>query len=302
MSGAKIIKPTVITDAMLASCSVAEPDVGEVLWSAGPAYAVGDVRIRTTTHRKYARRTAGTSAAFPEDDPTNWRDIGPTNQRALFDRKVGTLTTAPTSMTYVLRPGPISGLGMLEVSGRVAVVTMKDGPGGTVVYERTVDLDGTVVDSVYDWFFGDYEQLTNFVLTDLPQHYGDPELTVQVTSTTDVAVGVLQVGKVIEVGDTQYGATVGITDFSKKDVDEWGNRDVIEGAYSNRNSLQIMTKKSDFMRIFRVLVALRATPCIYIGVDEAGFEPMIIYGFYKNFSIVVSYATHHLCNLETEGL
>lgn len=302
MSGMKIIKPTTITDAMLTSCTVAEPDVGEVLWNGALPYVVGDVRIRTTTHTKYERLVAGTTAALPENDAVNWLPIGPTNQRAMFDRKLGTLTTATGSLTTVLRPGPVSGLGMLELSGRESIVTMKDAPGGTVVYSRTVDLDGSIIDSVYDWFFADYEQLTDFALTDLPQHYGDGELSITMSSTTSVSVGVLQVGKVIEIGDTLFGATVGILDYSRKDVDTFGNVDVLERGYRKFNNLQIMTAKSDFNRIYRLLASIRAIPCIYIGADQIGYEPMINYGFYKSFSIVVSYVTHHLCNLETEGL
>ncbi len=302
MSLMKIIKPTIITDAMLASCTVAEPDVGEVLWNGGAAYAVGDVRIRTTTHRKYERKIAGTSAALPENDPANWLDIGPTNQRGMFDRKIGTLTTAAGAIVTVLRPGPVSGLGMLELTGRSVSVVMKDAPGGTVVYSRIVNLDGSLIGSIYEWFFADYEQLTDFVLTDLPQHFGNSELSITQSSTTTVSAGVLLVGKVFEIGDTEYGATVGIVDFSKKEVDQWGNYDVLERGYSKRGNMQVITAKADFNRIFRLFVSLRATPFISIGVDALGFEPMINYGFYKSFSIVVSYATEHLCNLETEGL
>ena len=302
MSGMKLIKPTIITGAMLANSTVAEPATGEVIWNAATAYAVGTVVIRSTTHCKYERKVAGTTAALPESDPTNWLNIGPTNRWAMFDRKVGTATTAPTSMTVVLNPGAVSGLGALELEGRQAVVTLKDAPGGTVVYNKTIALDGTVITSVYEWFFSEYEQLTDFVLTDLPQHYGNGELSLTITSTTGASVGVLQVGQVVEIGDTQYGASVGIIDYSRKQPDIFGNMDVLERAYSKRSSLQVITAKADFNKIYRRLASLRATPCIYIGADQAGYEPMLTYGFYKDFGIVVSYPQYHLLNIEIEGL
>lgn len=302
MSGMKIIKPTVVTTAMLTSATVAEPDTDEVLWNAATAYTVGQQAIRTTTHMKYERKVAGTSATPPESDAVNWLAIGPTNRWAMFDRKVGTKTTAATSLSTVMSAGPVSGVAALELAGREAVVTMKNAPGGSVVYDRTVSLDGTIINSVYDWLFNDFEQLTDFVLTDLPRHYAGGELSVTINGTSGVACGVLQVGQVFEIGQTLSGATVGIIDYSRKVTDTYGNRDVLERGYSKRGNIQVLTDKSDFNKIYRLLASLRATPCVYIGADTVGYEPMINYGFYKDFSMVVQYAQHHLCNLEIEGL
>ncbi|MCY0913257.1 hypothetical protein [Massilia antarctica] len=53
MSGMKVIKPTSITSAMLASSTVAEPAPGEVAWNPSTPYAAKDVVIRTSTHMKY---------------------------------------------------------------------------------------------------------------------------------------------------------------------------------------------------------------------------------------------------------
>lgn len=302
MSGMKIIKPTVITDEVLVSSSVPEPDADEEEWIATRAYAVGDVAIRKSTHRKYQRTTAGTTSAAPESDSANWFDVGPTNRWAMFDRKVGTLTKSANSLVIVLRPGGVSGLGALELTGRELTVTLRDSPGGAIVYSRTISLDGTLIGSVYDWLFADHEQLTDAVLTDMPQHFTNCELTFEITGTSGVEVGVLQVGQVIEVGRTKRGASVGIADFSKKDRDIFGNFDVLERAWSKTSSYQVLTAASDFNKIYRRLASIRATPCIYIGNDQVGFEPMFTYGFYKDFGITVDYAHSHLLNIEIEGL
>lgn len=302
MSGMKIIKPTVITDAMLTSSTVPEPDVGEVLWDPNVTYQVGDEVIRVSTHTTYMRATAGKTSAAPEVDPTNWRAIGPTNRWGGFDRKVGTVSAAATNMTYVLRPGSVGGLGMLELTGRQAKVQMRTAPGGPLVYDKTIELDGTLITSVYDWLFAEYEQLSDFVLTDLPQQYPSCEMTVTLTGTAGVSVGVLQVGQLVEVGSAQYGASVGIIDYSVKKADEFGNWDVVERNYSKHCTLQVVTSRADFNKLYRRLAALRATPCIYIGSDQAGYEPMISYGFYKDFGITVTYPEYHLLNIEIEGL
>lgn len=302
MSGMKIIKPTVITGAMLVSSSVLEPDTGEEVWVASKAFLKGSIVIRPSTHRKYERLVAGTTATAPEADKDNWLDIGPTNRWAMFDRKVGTVTTSPTSLTVVLSVGGVSGLGALELTGRALKATLRDAPGGNVVYSRTVSLDGTLIESVYEWFFSNFEQQSDAVVTDLPYHFTNGELTIELSGTSGVGIGVLQVGEVIEVGRTQYGASVGIADYSKKERDTFGNMDVLERAYSKRSSLQVVTDRSDFNKIYRRLASIRAVPCIYIGTDQVGYEPMITYGFFKDFGIAVDYLHTHLLSIEIEGL
>jgi len=64
----------------------------------------------------------------------------------------------------------------------------------------------------------------------------------------------------------------------------------------------VLTEARDLNKIYRKLAALRATACIYIGTDRIGFEPLITYGFYKDFGITVDYERYHLLNIEIEGL
>ncbi len=300
----KLIKPTTITPAMLTSSTAADPSNGEVAWVSGHAYVVGNQVIVAAQRRKYICIVNITGTTSPELDATHWTDIGPSNQWAMFDRKLGTATTlAASPLTIVAKPGTIGGLAMLECVGKQAAITYKDATGGTEVYSKTVSLDGTIIQSVYDWFFEDYEQLSDFVLTDLPAQFPNGELTVSITATSgSVSCGALVVGKVIEIGDTLSEPTASIDDFSVKETDDWGGIDVVERAYIRRASLKILIAATDFNRIYRRLASLRATPIIYIGVDEVGYEPLIIYGYYESFAIVVPYGTANLCNLELKGL
>jgi len=298
-----IIKPNVLTDAGLTSSTVPEDDYAA--WNPATAYAQGDKVIRTSTHRIYQRLIAGTTATAPELDATNWLDIAPTNRWAMFDAAVGTITTAQGELTVVMRPGAVDGIALLELTGKQVELTMKDAPAGTVIYSKTVVLDGTLINSIYDWFYTPYEQLTDLVLTDLPIHFVSNELTVSIVGTTplsDVSCGVLHMGEVLEIGQTQVGAKVGIVDYSRKSVDAFGNYSITQRAFSKRSDIKLVTPAGQFNRIFRDLSSVRSTPSIYIATGAPGFEPLIIYGFYKDFSIDVAYQTHHLCNLSIEGL
>jgi len=302
MAGAKIIKPTVITDAMFNSSTIAEPAAGETAWVSGASYTVGNEVIRATTHKKYQCLINVTSATPPENDTTNWVESGSTNKWAMFDRKIGTVSSVTSPLTVVLEPGSVSAVSLLELVGREAVVSMKDAVGGTQVYSNTVTLDGTIILSFYDWFFEDYVQLTGFSLTDLPSQYPMCELTISVTGTGTVECGVAIVGQSVNVGVTHYGATVGIIDYSRKEADQFGNIDIVERGYRARNNFKITIETIDFNKLYRLLASLRATPCVVIGEDSIGFEPMTSYCLIKDFSIDVAYPSYYLCNLQTEGM
>lgn len=299
----KILKPTVLTDAMIVSSTVAEPDAGEVAWSNTTAYT--ERQECYLGHRRYRAVVANTGVrpGAETEFPTKWVDIGPTNKMAMFDDVVGTTTVGASPLTVVLRPGSTTGLALMELSGRTAIARMKTATGGTVVYEKTIDLDGTIIESFYDWFFVEYEQLSDVVLTDLPGHFNNCELTVTVTATSGrPAIGVCKPGLVVELGRVQAGASVGILDYSSKDTNTFGQTSVVQRSYSKRGNFSIVTERARFNKIYRTLASLRATPCVYIGTEAAGYEPLLIYGYFRDFSIDVAYQQHHLCSLEIEGL
>jgi len=301
---ASMIVPTVITDAMLISCTTPEPAAGETAWNAATSYTVGQVVYRATTHRLYENLIAGINATTPETvvSPARWLDIGPTNRWAQFDKKIGTATTSTGDLTIVIKPGSAEGLALLDLVGRTATVSVKTYTGGATVYSRTIDLDGSIVTSVYDWMFTDFVQKRNALLTDLPGQYPSMEVTATVASTTGSAVGVLAIGRASTIGTTEYGAGAGIINFGKVADDGFGNRTWIEGEWANRVTLPLIANTSDFNRLHRQLATVRSTPCIYIGSSLDSMEPLVVYGVYRDLYITVpNYPTISL-NLEIDGM
>lgn len=303
---ASVIVPTRITDAMLVSCTTAEPAAGEALWNAATSYTVGQVVARSTTHKRYECLIAGVDATLPETAalamPKRWLDLGATNRWAQFDTKIGTVTTSTGNLTTVIKPGSVEGLAMLDLVGRTASVSVKTATGGTVIYSRTIDLDGSIVGSVYDWMFGDFIQKRNVLLIDLPGQYPSAEITVTVSSTTGSALGVLAVGRVMTIGAAQYGAGAGIINFGKVADDGFGNRTWIEGEWANRVTLPLVANTSDFSRIHRQLAAVRSTPCIYIGSSLDDMDPLVCYGVYRDLYITVPNHPTIALNLEIDGM
>jgi hypothetical protein len=298
---AKVISPVTLTDAMFVSSTAPEADYAA--WSAVTAYVVGNRVIRTSTHRIYERLVSGTTAAAPESDTTNWLDIGPTNRWAMFDNVIGTQTSIASPLTIVINPGSISGISLMELVGRTATITLKTATGGATAYSKTISLDGTILDSIYDWFYQPYVQQSAVTLTDLPFHYPAGELTVTITASSgNVSCGVCKFGEVIELGAAEYGATSGIIDYSKKEKDTFGRYSVVQRSYSKRMTMKLITEKSDYERISRALANLRALPAVWVATEASGYDPLTVYGFFRDFSIDVAYPAMHYCSLEIEGL
>ena len=295
----KAVKPTPITAAMLVSTTVTETHAA---WNAVTAYAADDRVILVSTQRVYQRLIAGTTATSPELDTVNWLDVGPTNKWAMFDSEISTATTATTTLTVVLKPGYVNSLALYGLVGQTLTVTVRDGLAGPVVYGPSViALDGTIIADWYQYFFEPSVQLAEVALTDLVP-YQDAHITITLDGTGTVECGICLIGTFYMLGDTEFGATVSIIDYSRKETDTFGVTTFVRRAYSKRMNARMMLDTAQINKVQRVLADLRATPCAWIGTDESGFEPLTVYGFYRDFSIDVAYPTKSYCSLEVEGL
>lgn len=283
---------------MLVSTDAAETYTA---WNAATAYTAGDIVLRTATQRLYQRLISGTTATAPESDTTNWLDIAPSKKWAMFDGEISTATTKSTSLSVVLKPGYVNSLALFGLVGSNLAVTVRDALAGNIVYTLSQDLDGTIIADWYQYFFEPVVQLAEVVLTDLPP-YGDAHITVVLTGPSTVECGICLVGTFYTLGDTQYGASVGIIDYSRKETDAFGVTTFVRRAYSKRMSAKLMLDNVQMNKVQRVLADLRATPCAWIGADDVTYAPLVVYGFYKDFSIEVAYPTASYCSLEVEGL
>jgi hypothetical protein len=293
----KVIKPTPITDAMLISSNALEDDYA--VYMSATNYAVGARCIYThqiweSVQTPNAGHTPGTNALF-------WAVIGPTNRHAMFDNEISTQTAMTDILTVVIKPGYANSLALFALEGSGLAVTVRDGLGGPIMYSKELSLDGTVIADWYQYFFEPSVQLAEVVLTDLPP-YGNAYITVSISGIGTVKCGDMSVGTMYMLGDTQFGASAGIVDYSRKDTSATGVTALSKRSYSKRMTAQMMLDTAQINKVQRVLASLRATPCAWIGTDIAGYEPLIVFGFYRDFSIDIAYSAVSYCNLEIEGL
>jgi hypothetical protein len=298
---AVLIRPTPVTDAILTGSTAVETVAA---WNSGTTYALGDTARLDSTKRIYRSLQAGNTNQDPTTEPTWWEDIGPTNKWVMFDDSVGTRTTATTELSVTLEPGRFGALAFLDTFATAIDVTITDLDTSTVVYTTTIYMESFQIGSWEDYLNAPLEFRTEAFLTGLPS-LANPQLAVRIYGSTGdtVECGVMVVGYPYELGSTQYGASVGILDYSKKDVSDAGVVSLVEGKFARKMDITLQCDAALLNRNLGVMSAVRAIPCVWVAVsDAANFEALIVYGWAREFNIVISYPSFHLCNLRIEGL
>jgi len=301
----KVIPPVTITDAMLTSSTAAEPSATETAWVSGTTYALGDVRIRTQTHRQYQRLIEGEGTTAPELDTVNWLDIGPTNRQAMFDTLRNSATTLAGTLTVVLAPAQrvnsLALVGLVGLSATISIVV-----SAVTVYTKTVNLTMRNTLTWTDYYFGTFGQQKAVALFDLPP-YAAPTITITITPINGVAAcGGVVLGNAVDLGKIQYDAESGALNFSRIERDAFGNATLIPRRSVPTTNQTTWVSKSQVNKVFDVRDTLNAVPALWSGLDDQAtdgyFDALLIFGIYKEFRINMSYPEDAKVTLQLEEI
>jgi hypothetical protein len=284
----RVIPPLQITDGMLTSSSIAEPAAGETAWSAATNYAVGTQVIRTTTHRVYQNLLAGVDATLPENAPTRWLDIGPTNRWSMFDTLRNSVSTSTSNITVVVTPGRrIDSIAIINAVGTTVTVSMTS--GGSTVYSSTESLvlRNTIAYSGY--FYGAFAYRGNVIRFDLPM-FANGVVTVSITTANSVAsVGAIVLGQNVYLGKVLSQAKSEALNFSTVTRDAFGNATLVQRRTIPKTDQTLVTEPGQIDKLREVRSALNAVPAVWSGMDDRvenpHFEALLILGIYKEFSL-----------------
>jgi hypothetical protein len=297
----KVIKPVTVTPLMILSSNATEAYAN---WSAATTYAK-DAKVDYGTHYYNSLVNSNLNNIPDVVGSTFWEFIGPDNKHAMFDGQISTETTKASSPLIVtVASGIVNSIALLGLTGKSVSVVIRDGGASPPVYSRTIDLEGSIILDWYMYFFEPFEQLSEVVLTDLPPYSG-AQITMTLSSGSAVAIGEFLIGTVYALGDNslEQGATIGIIDYSRKDTDiDTGLTTFVQRAYSKRMSGQFLIENASISGVQKILSSVRAVPSVYIGSENEDYSSLIVYGFYRDFSIDIAYPTHSFCRIEVEGL
>lgn len=294
-----IVKPETITDAKLTTTNVAETT--PALWSSGTTYSIGnEVRYN---HRVYESLQNSNLNNQPDISPTFWLDTGATNRFKMFDAVVSTQTSNANNIDVTITPGvAITAVVLFNVDA-ASIRVVGNTPSMGDFYDRTIQLqDYSAINGWFSYFYAPVgERLrSEIAFLDIPA-IGGANYRVLIDNGTEMAYcGELILGQQIELGMTGFGAQIGIINYSRKETDQFGNFIIVPRRFASKGNFDVLIDTGRNAFVKRRLTEIKDIPVVFIG-DENRAET-IIYGYYKDFNIVIDGPVKSMCNLDIEGL
>ena len=292
-----IVNPVVITPAMIVDSTAAVST--RTAWSNVTAYVANDEVYYN--YKDWIALAASTNVA-PGTDDTKWLEIGASNRYAMFDGVINNVTSATTPLDVTVTPGTVvNSVSLFQVTANTVQVQVID-PVEGIVYDRTEDmLDDTFVVDWYSYFFEPISRKSDVTFTDVPA-YGSADIRIvaEGATGTDAIIGETVIGFQRRLGVTNFNTSVSIQDYSRKERDQFGNVSVVERQFAKLADYDVTCETSVVNLVQKALADIRTTPTVFIG--DPNRPETIVYGFYRNFNIVLSTPSISDCTIEVEGL
>lgn len=304
----KIIKPNTLT---LASCSVSETDdVDGATWASGTTYSTGDlVRYQHISYKSLKDSNVGNTPPdnISGDDPY-WQKVGATMPYRMLDDYVETTTdgTAGGTLTFSVTFSRGDSIALLNMTGVEVDITIVDSADSTTVLNEEISLIEDIDSlSLYEYYFSPIVTKDVYVNTNLAIIISGT-MTVTIKSgggTTVPSIGHVIVGRRQTVGETKYGAEVGITDYSKKETDEFGVTSFVKRSYAKNASVSLFTSPNRADKIATMLYDVRSTPILIQGSNvDTSYAAMTIYGWIEDWRMVYEGPNEQEISVEVQGL
>lgn len=301
-----MVRPMQVNDATLISSTVPEDDNYDE-WASGTTYSAGDRVILVATHRIYeaAATTTGDSPSsnlVSEDNPgAAWIEVSATNRWKAFDSRISNPVSRGFDLQWVIEPDQdCNTVALLNVTGAAVAVTVVE--DSMTIFAGVKSLvDNSAIHTWLDFFFAPIDYMQEAIFEDVPAHSGTTT-TVVVSGTGSRKLGELVIGWQVNLGTLLTGSSTGMTDFSRKERDDFGNVDVIERDFIDRVSFSFSADVGSVAAIKRELSAYRAKPAFYHGSNALVSYGMSVFGYFQDFDIPLPNPTVAVISLEVEGL
>lgn len=211
-----------------------------------------------------------------------WIDVGPTNRTAMFDGKISSQTIAASPLSFTLTPGGFGQFALLAIDADSYTATVKDAPGGNVIYgEPITQLEGSMPSDYYEYFTERFKPLTQFV-RDAIERYSNSEITITLSKVTGpVKLGMFAIGSSMPVGIPQRNAVVNPGSFSYFKQDAFGNSTLKKRPNATGMRIPCVTENFNANAVKDTIDSVAGTPVLVIGSRAPLFEWMTTFGVVK---------------------
>jgi hypothetical protein len=294
----RVISPLEVDLTTLITSDV--PDTDFTVWAAG-TYTVGVERqYDLQAYRVIVASTTDRPDVGAAAVPPTWLRLGYINRWRMF-RDGSDSKTVQEDLIEVelLFPTLVNSVALFGLGGRDANVKMTDAIEG-VVYDETQDIVDIGVLDWYGYFFFPYGIRENLLFDDLPAYIGaDITITISAETGSDASCGRVIVGKVTELGITEYGTAVSSINYGQRSRDGFGNLTLGTGRTIRLVNFNVVMPTGLVSTVARTLESVTNVPTAFIGNDT--IDATIIFGVYRDFRINFSNYALSNTDLEVEG-
>jgi hypothetical protein len=274
--------------------------ITETLWTAG-TYTLGTQRYKDIWLYEVIADPSTTKEPGVAGSQTDWKLVGAINKYKMIDNRANSVSTKTTSMSISITcPSILESLALLNIQGisvRVKIDTIETVPVN--IFDRTIQLqDYSEVFDWWDYFYGTSSEKNEVLITDIPP-YANVTVSIEISGPV-CSLGEVSLGKLFDLGWTQFESSCSILDYSRKEVSDTGDTVLVQGVFVKKIDYSIQIPRAKTSSIYKFLSQYRATPLVWIGEVER--EELSVFGFYRDFNIILSNPAVDLCSLNVEGL
>lgn len=295
MSKLRVIKPLMITPAMLVSSDAATESVAA--WAAGTTYGAGEAHRVIDDNIIWQSLQAANTGHKPADSPTWWEEVSATNPWRMFDLSSSSQTTRANTLTVKLRPGTVvTALAAVGLQGVTVIrVRMVSDAYGLVSEQEIVRRRLPFGRGFWHWCYGRRSEPLTSYITSLPS-FVDAEITIEFEGGSDLGVGTLLLGTVSTWGlGVRTGMSLDLQSYSTKRRDEWGAVKLVRRIPSDGQKIPMVLSRAETVQFYRFVASLDGLPALWITDVDA------VYGFYESFNVLIAYATASEAQLNIQG-
>lgn len=264
------------------------------IYSASTTYALEE-RVIAEDHNIYESLASTNIGKTPKDNPDKWVLVGKINAFKAIDSKVSTQTVNNGNITFEFPTLKSTSLAFLNT--QCTSITVEVLNGTDVIYTETQSGRTRKTTGWFSYFFGDFEYKKHFLF----EHIYNPNGTYRVTVTgTECKVGVMLRGRILDLGNTKWEPSISPTDYSKYDIDQWGETYLKEGNFRlvARGEIAIDTIK--LSTILDIFISRRGKLSLYILADT--YSIPFIYGYVREPQLIWQNPVKSFYTLDIQGV
>lgn len=277
-------------------------NVTDPSWSVATPYNIGDIVTYRSGYKNYIYQAAEASTGVPPtSDDIKWTNIGAINLYRCLINETENKTEYEGNFTVVLNSNRADYVSLIGLRADSVSIVVKS--GATIIDTISYNLNVRDTTTWKEYFYGVFTQQEKFG-TYIP--IGDYTVEITLNSTSIARLGNIIIGRSYYIGETQYGASAGILDFSVAQRDDrFGDVFLKTGSYADRMDLVVFvdTPKADAVKNY--LTRIRGTEVLVLGDNrdlQARFEMLQVRGSVRDFNVTLSNVKITELSVEVEGL